>query len=280
MDRIAVVTGTSSGIGQSTALAFARAGLRVVATVRLASDKERLEARARDQGVAVDVRVLDVTDQGSVDACVASTLRDHGRIDVLVNNAGAGSLGTVEQLPEEALRRTIETNFFGVWRVTRAVLPSMRAARSGRIISVTSIGGLIGQPFNDAYCAAKFAVEGMMESLAPVVRRLGIYVSIVEPGPVKTEFTATVQRDLGTSPRPEIDAYRPLLQAYLDATAHAYAGAGQSPDEVADVILQAATADSPHLRYPTSSMVHSIVARKYVDPTGDSILTLTGARLP
>src|SRR5213080_757154 len=154
MARIALVTGTSSGIGLSTAVALARKDFTVVATMRNLGKAAALQARAKADGVALDVRQLDVQDEHSVDACVRDVLRDHGRIDVLVNNAGAGFLGTLEQTSFEDLRRTMDINFFGVWRVTRAVLPAMRTARSGRIISVTSIGGLIGQPFNDAYCAA------------------------------------------------------------------------------------------------------------------------------
>src|SRR5947208_15214972 len=193
MARIALVTGTSSGIGLSTAVALARKDFTVVATMRNLGKAAALQACAKADGVALDVRQLDVQDEHSVDACVRDVLRDHGRIDVLVNNAGAGFLGTLEQTSFEDLRRTMDINFFGVWRVTRAVLPAMRTARSGRIITNTSIGGLIGQPFNDAYCAAKFAVEGLMESLAPVARRVGVWISLIEPGPVNTGFVASVR---------------------------------------------------------------------------------------
>jgi NAD(P)-dependent dehydrogenase (short-subunit alcohol dehydrogenase family) len=173
----------------------------------------------------------------------------------------------------------MDVNFFGVWRVTRAVVPSMRAARSGRIISVTSVGGLLGQPFNEAYCAAKFAVEGMMESFAPVARRLGIRVSLVEPGAVRTEFGASVQKDVHANPRADIDAYRPLIESYLSETMRTYAQAAQTADDIARVILDAATADDPHLRYTTSPNVGALAAKKYVDPTGDSLLAIVGARL-
>jgi NAD(P)-dependent dehydrogenase (short-subunit alcohol dehydrogenase family) len=170
-------------------------------------------------------------------------------------------------------------NFFGVWNMTRAVLPSMRAQRSGRIISVTSIGGLIGQPFNDAYCAAKFAVEGLMESLAPVVRAYGVHLSMIEPGPVNTEFVATVQRTAVAGDAALDAAYGRMKEAYMGATRAFYASAGQSGDDVAKVILEAATAATPHLRYPTSDAVRALAARKYVDPTGDSLAALTGGRL-
>jgi len=280
MARIALVTGTSSGIGLSTAVALARKDFTVVATMRNLGKAAALQACAKADGVALDVRQLDVQDEHSVDACVRDVLRDHGRIDVLVNNAGAGFLGTLEQTSFDDLRRTFDVNFFGVWRVTRAVLPAMRAAGSGRIISVTSIGGLIGQPFNDAYCAAKFAVEGWMESLAPVVKRLGIHVSLVEPGPVNTEFVAAVRAGAAGRRELESEPYRPLLAAYLAGTQEAFATVGQTRDDVAAVIVEAATAESPHLRYVTSEVVRGLVARKYVDPTGDTVLAMAGARLP
>src|SRR2546427_2395740 len=280
MARIALVTGTSSGIGLSTAIALARAGFTVVATMRNLGKAAALQARAKSEGVTLDVRQLDVQDEHSVEACVRDVLGEHGRIDVLVNNAGAGFLGTLEQTPFEDLRRTMDVNFFGVWRVTRAVLPSMRAARSGRIVSVTSVGGLIGQPFNDAYCAAKFAVEGWMESLAPVVKRLGIHVALVEPGPVNTEFVPTLRQSIAGRAELESEPYRPLLAAYVAGTQEAFGTVGQTGDDVARVIVEAATAESPHLRYVTSEVVRGLVARKYVDPTGDSVLALSGAPLP
>src|SRR5207244_5542894 len=138
-----------------------------------------------------------------------------------------------------------------------------------RIISVTSIGGLIGQPFNDAYCAAKFAVEGWM---APVVKRLGIHVSVIEPGPVNTEFVAAVRASAAGRAELESEPYRPLLAAYIAGTQEAFATVGQTGDDVAAVIVEAATAESPHLRYVPSEVVRGLVARKYVDPTGDTVL--------
>jgi NAD(P)-dependent dehydrogenase (short-subunit alcohol dehydrogenase family) len=198
---------------------------------------------------------------------------------VLVNNAGAGHFGTTEMVSPEELQRTMDVNFYGVYRATRAVLPSMRAARSGRIISVTSIGGLIGQPFNDAYCAAKFAVEGMMESLASVMNRLGVHVSLIEPGPVLTEFVASTRKRAEATPVLPDEAYRPLMEAYLAGTEKVFATVGQTGDDVAKVIVEAATAEAPQLRYVTSEVVRGLVARKYVDPTGASALAVSGGRL-
>ena len=278
MSRIALITGTSSGIGLDTAVHFAQAGFTTVATMRDLTKSEPLQARALAAGVALDIRRLDVQSDESVSACVREVLAQHGRIDVLVNNAGSGYLGTMEQTSAEALRQVMEVNFFGVWRMTQAVLPAMRAARSGRILTVTSVGGLIGQPFNDAYCAAKFACEGFLESLAPVARALGIHVSNIEPGPVATEFVSSVKAKVPTAPGPGAEDYQPLLDAYLNSSKNAFSGA-QTGADIARVILEAATAAEPHFRYATSELVKGLVSRKYTDLTGDAIVAMTGSRL-
>jgi NAD(P)-dependent dehydrogenase (short-subunit alcohol dehydrogenase family) len=174
----------------------------------------------------------------------------------------------------------MNVNFFGVWRVTAAVYPAMRAAGAGRIITNTSIGGLIGQPFNDAYCAAKFAVEGLMESLAPVARRLGVWVSLIEPGPVNTEFVASVREKRARSVRPDVAAvYASMRDSYLAATSQVFSALGQSGADVGRVIVEAALSAAPQLRYQTSDTVRAIIGGKYVDPSGESVLAMTGARL-
>jgi NAD(P)-dependent dehydrogenase (short-subunit alcohol dehydrogenase family) len=278
MAKIALVTGTSSGIGLSTAVLLAKSGYTVVATLRNLEKAGALRERARSEGVELDVRRMDVEDASSVHECVAAVLQRYGRVDVLVNNAGVGFLGSLEHTSEQDLRRIFEVNFFGVWRVTQAVVPHMREARSGRILTVTSIGGLIGQPFNDAYCAAKFAVEGFMESLSPVLKPFGVYVSLVEPGPVNTEFVANVGPSLQARQTDEADPYRPMLQSYLSAGRESYAVAGQSGDDVARILLEAAAAQAPHLRYLTSDSVKGLAGLKYADLTGDRVLEVTGSR--
>ena len=279
MKAVALVTGTSSGIGLFTAVQLAQAGLAVVATMRNPAKAAALKAEAAAVGVELDVRALDVQDAASIAACVNGVLGDYGRIDLLVNNAGSGFLGTMEETTFEQLTQVMDVNFYGVWRVTEAVFPHMRRAGSGRIVTHTSIGGLIGQPFTDAYCAAKFAVEGFMESLAPAASRLGIHVSIVEPGPVATEFVATVREKLGQNQPTEASAaYTTMRDSYLAASTQVFAMA-QTGADVARVIVEAATAEQPHLRYVTSDLVRGIAGRKYVDLTGDSIIAMTGSRL-
>ncbi|NNB88078.1 SDR family oxidoreductase [Corallococcus exiguus] len=279
MAPVALVTGTSTGIGLSTAVHLARQGFEVVATLRDSARADALRDRADRESVKLHIRTLDVTRDDSTQACVRDVLQAHGRIDLLVNNAGAGYLATMEQTSEEALRRTMEVNFFGVWRVTQAVFPVMREQRSGRIISLSSIGGLVGQPFNDAYCAAKFAVEGFMESLAPVASRLGIHVSLVEPGPVHTEFVNTVRATGNGTQGNGPAVYGELLGRYMRGSAETYASLGQTPDDIARIICEAATAPSPHLRYITSEGMRSLYALKAGDATGDTLRARVATRL-
>ncbi len=274
--QTALVTGTSTGIGQATALAFAQHGFAVTATVRTDEAAAGVRAAAADAGAEVDVVLLDVTDAASVDEVVAAHVARHGRLDVLVNNAGRGRLGTTEQVSAEDLQATLDVNLFGVWHLTRAVLPGMRAQGSGRIVTVSSIGGVVAQPFNDAYCAAKFAVEGMMESLAPVAAAFGVAVVLVEPGPVATNFVQNVD-GLTVFGHPD-DPYLPLLQAYVTNTAAAFERA-QTPQEVAEVVLAAATDPSPALRYQTSPDVTERAAVKLADTTGASSLASARTRL-
>jgi len=277
--RLALVTGCSSGIGLATAVSLAGAGWRVVATLRDLSKRAALDARAQQAGVELEVRELDVAEPASISRCIAGVLAEHDAIDLLVNNAGFGQLGSVEQVSPAALERTFATNFFGVWNLTRAVLPGMRERKSGRIVTVTSIGGLIGQPFNDAYCAAKFAVEGMMESLAPVARELGVHVSLVEPGPVHTEFVASTRAKSADVLASGVPGYAKLVANYAASTQSVFAEHGQSGDDVAKLVVAIASEPRPHLRYATSEFALGLIRQKYVDPSGDSVLELFGARL-
>jgi NAD(P)-dependent dehydrogenase (short-subunit alcohol dehydrogenase family) len=259
---------------------LAQSGFDMVATMRDMAKAASLEARAKEAGVRLDIRRLDVQDDNSINACVNDVLAAYGRIDLLLNNAGAGYLGALEMTPFEALRQTMDLNFFGVWRVTQAVFPSMRAAGSGRIITVTSVAGLIGLPFSDAYSAAKFAVEGLMESLAPVAKRLGISVSVVEPAFVNTGFSGAVQKSFFSSAQPAREAYIPMLGPFVARAREMWEKTGQTADDVAKIIVDAATAEVPHFRYVTSQYGRTTVSQKYLDPTGDSVIAASSARLP
>jgi len=178
VSKVWFVTGANSGLGRALAEAVLATGDRVVATAR--------QAGGQPAG-AFPVR-LDVTDPASVRAAVDAAIGEFGRIDVLVNNAGHGLVGALEELSDAQTRAIMETNVFGVLAVTRAVLPHMRARRSGHIVQMSSVGGVVGNPGHSLYATSKFALEGMSEALAGEVAPLGIRVSIVEPGPFRTDF--------------------------------------------------------------------------------------------
>ncbi|GAA4722481.1 SDR family oxidoreductase [Pedococcus ginsenosidimutans] len=275
---VALVTGTSSGMGLATAVGLARAGLTVVATMRETTRAGALRQAASEAGVELDIRSLDVTDAAGAEAAVSAVLADHATIDVLVNNAGRGAVATLEQLTDAQLQEQLDVNYLGVARLTRLVLPAMRAAGRGRVVTVTSVGGAVGQPFADAYCAAKFAVEGLMQSLAPVAATFGVVVSVVEPGAVRSEFTANVHRadaDAVAGDRTD-DPYAALLDAYLARTATAFDNA-QTSEQAAEVIVEAATTDQPRFRWQSSEQAAAFVGLSLGDLDGSAVLGATSA---
>ena len=271
----ALVTGASSGIGLATVAALTADGWHVIATARVPERADDLRTLASGNA-AVEVRQLDVTVADSVRACIAAVVADRGTIDLLVNNAGAGHRGTLEQLDDEELRRVLELNFLGVARTTREVIPTMRVRRAGRIITVTSTNGIIGMPFSDAYNASKFAVEGLMEGLAPVLTTFGVYVSVLEPGPVRTAFLRNTGGRV-TDVDPD-DPYVELLTRY-NGTMAGLMGAGESAVDVGGLIAAIAREAVPHFRYQSSPVTTGLAARKLVDPTGDSVVAATSAFL-
>ncbi|MFE0582287.1 SDR family oxidoreductase [Streptomyces sp. NPDC058874] len=273
--RTVLITGTSSGIGLAAAVAAARAGWRTVATLRDPGRAGALRKAAAEAGVEIDIRRLDVVDEESVTAAVDGVIADYGRLDAVVNNAGAGHLGTLELESVADVRAVMEVNFFGVLNVSKAALPHLRAT-GGRLITVTSVGGVVGQPFNEAYCAAKFAVEGYMESLAPVARTLGVTVSVIEPGAVATEFVANIGLDLAAAVA-EAGPYADALHTYIDRTVSQFAeGAAQTPTEAAEAVMEALTADRPAFRIQTSQWARDFTGTKLVDRDGSAVLGMTG----
>ncbi|MET9884938.1 SDR family NAD(P)-dependent oxidoreductase [Streptomyces sp. NPDC006430] len=278
MTKTVLITGTSSGIGLAAAVAAARAGWHTVATMRDTGRAEALLTAAREAGVAdrVQVKRLDVTDADSVADCVAEVVAEHGRLDAVVNNAGAGFVGTVEQNGMEPVRAAMEVNYFGVVELTRAALPHLRAS-GGRVITVTSVGGVIGQPFNEAYCAAKFAVEGFMESLAPVAATTGVQVAVVEPGAVSSEFITSQDIDIPallTAAGP----YAPALKAYVDRTLKSF-GSAQTAAEAAAPVITLLEAERMPFRIQTSDWAREFVAAKLADTDGSAVQAMTGGWL-
>lgn len=235
--RVVLVSGCGSGFGTLCARAFAGAGNTVVATVR---DPARHPFGAGD---AIDVRQLDVTDQGSIGACIDSVLNDFGRVDVLVNNAGVHLLGAIEDMGESEMRCVFETNFFGSINLTRAVLPTMRKAGRGHVISVSSIGARVGRVMDGAYCASKAALEIAMEAMRYEVARFGVQVSIVAPGAYRTG----IGRHFADEAE-EFSPYRELLAFRLHKVSEAVSKGGD-PAEVAELVRTIADDPSPAFRY-------------------------------
>src|SRR3954452_5209940 len=271
-----LITGTSSVLGLAAAVAAARDGWHTVATMRDPARDGALRDVAAKAGVEdrIQVERLDVTDPGSVDACISGVIAERGRVDAVVNNAGSGHVGTIEQETLEDVRAVMEVNFFGVVRVTRAALPHLRAA-GGRLVTVTSVGGVVGQPFNEAYCAAKFAVEGFMEALAPVAAATGVSVTVVEPGAVSSAFVANVGESLSNA-QGNAGPYAASLEAYLNRTRAAFsANAAQTPDEAAATIIAVLTVDAPPFRMQRSAAARDFVGTKLADLDGSAVLGLT-----
>ncbi|MEU5445515.1 SDR family oxidoreductase [Streptomyces griseofuscus] len=272
--KTVLITGTSSGIGLAAAVGAARSGWTAIATMRDTSKAEALLAAAAEAGVAdrVQVERLDVTDPESITVCLDEVIADHGRLDALVNNAGAAQVGTIEQSSLDDVRAAMEVNFFGVVAMTRAVLPHLRASQ-GRVITVSSVGGAVGQPFNEAYCAAKFAVEGFMQSLAPVAATVGVDVTVIEPGAVASEFVANLGLDVPAM-LAEAGPYAPALQAYIARTRESF-GNAQTPAEAAAPIIDVLPAERPPFRVQTSQWARDFVATTLADLDGSAVQTLT-----
>jgi NAD(P)-dependent dehydrogenase (short-subunit alcohol dehydrogenase family) len=186
--KVAVVTGSSSGIGFETSLALARNGYLTYATMRNLQKSKVLEGIARDENLSLKTIEMDVDCDLSVKSAIDGIIDESGRIDVLVNNAGFGLFGSLEDLEMGEIKRQYETNVFGVIRVTKNVLPTMRLRQNGIIVNISSIAGLAGIPSQTIYCGTKFAVEGLSESLSFEVEPFGIKVIVVEPGVINTEF--------------------------------------------------------------------------------------------
>jgi NAD(P)-dependent dehydrogenase (short-subunit alcohol dehydrogenase family) len=181
-----LITGTSKGIGFETALSFARAGHKVLATMRNPAQSPALAEIAAREKLPIGISALDVDSDISVNEGIAALSKAHGEIDVLVNNAGVETMGSVEETPLDLFRSVMETNYFGVIRCTQAVLPQMRERGSGCIVQISSIAGRFTQPPMAAYCASKWALEAMTEALASEMKTFGVRVALIEPGVIDT----------------------------------------------------------------------------------------------
>ncbi|HEY4187368.1 MAG TPA: SDR family oxidoreductase [Polyangia bacterium] len=243
---VVLITGASSGIGHATARRFAARGWRVWASMRRPEKGEALRTEARERGWALSTPALDVTDDASVASAVAELLRaTDGRIDLVINNAGYYALGSVEDTTPDELRAQLETNVIGVHRVTRAVLPAMRARRQGRVVVMSSLSGLVALPMVAPYHASKWALEALVESLRYELLPFGVAVVLIEPGPFETklhdnEVAAAASRD-PASP------YASLMESYRHQSAKLRRA---SLPAVIDTIERASTVPRPRLRWP------------------------------
>jgi NAD(P)-dependent dehydrogenase (short-subunit alcohol dehydrogenase family) len=241
---VVLITGCSSGFGKLAAIAFAKRGDRVFASMRNTAKAGELERDATAAGVKVEIIALDVNDRASVDRAVADVVARAGRIDVLVNNAGIGAVAAVEDFDDDEFEAVFQTNVFGLIRVTRAVLPHMRSQGSGRVINVGSLAGLVAGPFRGIYGASKAAVEALTDALFYELHPFGVTASVIEPG----FFETSIAGNRMATRRQGASDYAPLLEQYEQ---RGTPGGAQraDPQAVAHVILQAATDDPPRRRY-------------------------------
>jgi short-subunit dehydrogenase len=269
MNDVVLVTGCSSGMGLHAAVAMARTGATVVATMRDVARSAALADATTEAGVSLDVRALDVTDHPAAAALVRDVLRDYGPITTLINNAGRGSLATAEQLSIDQIQQQLDVNYLAPVKLTQLVLPAMRAAGRGRVLTVTSVGGVVGQPFADAYCGAKFAVEGFMQSLGVVMYEFGVWVSVIEPAAVASDFVTNVDRDADNA-----GPYQAQLSAYLARTESAFAAA-QDPREAGAAIAAAAVASNYRFRWQTSDAARTFAGLSLADLDGARVAGVT-----
>jgi len=245
MEKVAVVTGTSSGIGFETALALAREGYYTYATMRDTAKSDKIKELGQKENLNIDVLELDVDDENSVKTAIQKILDQKQRIDVLVNNAGWGLWGCVEDVSIDEFKAQFDTNFFSIIRLIQEVGPTMRKQGSGTIVNISSVVGRIGFPASPAYISSKFALEGLSESLRFELAPFGVNVVIIEPGVIKTNF----MKNLRMAKNAESDT------VYRDITVKVVSGVkmmtemGTHPKEVADTIVKAVKDEKPLPRY-------------------------------
>jgi NAD(P)-dependent dehydrogenase (short-subunit alcohol dehydrogenase family) len=258
-DRIAIVTGSSIGIGYEISLTLARNGLLTYATMRNLNKAENIKSVATKENLPVRVKQLDVTDDTSVKNAIQAISSETGRIDVLVNNAGYGLNGALEDLAMDEIKTQYETNVFGLIRTTQAVLPIMRKQKTGIIVNISSGAGRFGFPGGSAYVSTKFAVEGLSESMSYELEPFGIRVVIVEPGVIKTNFGngLIVARKSQDPNSPYSQIMQKMVSSFEEMMKNA-----SSPNLVAQVVLNAVRDENPNLRYLAGNDVEQWLGTK------------------
>ncbi len=244
MEKVAIVTGSSSGIGYETSLALARDGFYTFATVRNSKKAEKILQVAKKENLNIEIIELDVDDEKSISAAIEKIISKKQRIDVLVNNAGWGLFGSVEDVSMKDFRAQFETNFFGIISIIQKVAPIMRKQGSGVIVNVSSVAGRIGFPGSPAYISSKFALEGLSESLRYELGQFGVKIIIIEPGVIKTNFFSSMKI---AELKPD-SPYKEITEKVIMGI-KMMAELGTPPSEVATTILNAIKEENPRPRY-------------------------------
>ena len=256
MAKVAVVTGSSSGIGYETSLLLARNQIKTYATMRNMSKNDGLMKIASEENLQLNVAQLDVNDDLSVNNAIDKIVKDNDRIDILVNNAGYDLFGPLEESSLEEIKQQFETNFFGVIRTTKAVIPTMRKQGKGTIINVSSVGGKVGLlPFLTAYHASKFAIEGFTESLRLELDDFNINIILIEPGYVSSGFldNSKYAKGFDSNKSPYSKKVQQVFQGFESITAYS-----SHPSKVAQTILDVINSPNPELRNPVGKDADSI----------------------
>jgi len=258
MDKTVLVTGASSGIGEAAVRRLIADGCTVYAAAR------RVERMAPLEAAGARLVKLDLTDDASIDAAIETMRGETGRLDVLVNNAGYGSYGALEDVPIEEGRRQFEVNLFGLARLIQLALPMMRAQGSGRIVNVSSMGGVIWEPFGAWYHATKFALEGFSDSLRVELAPFGIQVVVIQPGVIRTEWSG-IARD-GLLRHSGEGAYAQPARRHARMLKGASSSFASPPEVVAETIARAVRARRPRTRYATGRMANTLMALRRLIP--------------
>jgi NAD(P)-dependent dehydrogenase (short-subunit alcohol dehydrogenase family) len=260
-DRPVLITGCSSGIGAATAERLVRRGHRVVATARDVTKLRELAA------LGAWTRALDVTDEGSMRSVVDEIVSEAGAVGALVNNAGAGAYGSIEETPIDRVRTEFETNVFGGARLIQLVLPAMRAAGGGRIVNMSSMGGRLTLPFGGYYHASKHALEALSDALRYEVAPFGVFVSLIEPGIIRTRFGSQVTASLSES-TPADSPYALTAGKFDEVMAGAYRNRwiSSGPERVAKAVEAALTADRPRTRYVVTPAARALITTRALSP--------------
>jgi NAD(P)-dependent dehydrogenase (short-subunit alcohol dehydrogenase family) len=258
-DKTALITGASSGIGEATALKLGELGYTVYAGAR------RVERMSHLANRGIRTRAVDVTDDDSMVPLVEAILAETGRIDVLINNAGYGLYGALEDVPIEEARRQFDVNLFGLARLTQLVLPQMRAQHNGYIVNVSSMGGKIWEPLGSWYHASKFAVEGLSDSLRVEVAEFGIKVVIIQPGTIRSEWSGIAADQLeATSANTAYARQTKVMAAVLRGVDHMRLASG--PQVVAEAIAKAVQSPKPRTRYVVGGGARGILLAERILP--------------